>query len=127
MIIDQLVALHTKQQKQFDEGGAIAASGRVCETLLATLLEDSYFAKCPPKSTGREVYGQEFTRQLLQKAAALQLSFEDTVATATAFTARSIVQSYKDFVLPVIPGSFPTMSPQLSTGIRTGHCIFEIL
>ncbi|MCK9599238.1 MAG: anhydro-N-acetylmuramic acid kinase [Sphaerochaeta sp.] len=101
MIIDQLVALHTKQQKQFDEGGAIAASGRVCETLLATLLEDSYFAKCPPKSTGREVYGQEFTRQLLQKAAALQLSFEDTVATATAFTARSIVQSYKDFVLPV--------------------------
>ena len=101
MIIDQLVALHTDQQKQYDEGGAIAASGTVCETLLSLLLEDSYFAKQPPKSTGREVYGYEYTKSLLQEAERLHLSFEDIVATATAFTARTIVQAYRDFVLPV--------------------------
>jgi anhydro-N-acetylmuramic acid kinase len=60
-----------------------------------------YFVKRPPKSTGREVYGYEFTNRLLQKAATLQISFADSVATATAFTAYTIAQSYTDFVLPV--------------------------
>lgn len=101
MIIDQLVALHTNQQKQFDEGGAIAASGSVCKPLLEFLMDDPYFVKRPPKSTGREVYGYEFTNRLLQKAATLQISFADSVATATAFTAYTIAQSYTDFVLPV--------------------------
>jgi len=101
MIIDQLVALHTNQQSQFDKGGAIASTGRVSERLLDVLLNDPYFTKRPPKSTGREVYGLEFTNRLLQKASSLQLSFEDTIATATAFTARTITQAYVDFVLPV--------------------------
>jgi 1,6-anhydro-N-acetylmuramate kinase len=37
----------------------------------------------------------------LKQAEALSLSFEDMVATATAFTAKTIASSYKDFVLPV--------------------------
>ncbi|MBE1162955.1 anhydro-N-acetylmuramic acid kinase [Dyella acidiphila] len=38
----------------FDRDGALAASGRVDDSLLAYLLEDPYFALSPPKSTGRE-------------------------------------------------------------------------
>lgn len=100
MIIDQLVALHTNGRQQYDEGGSIASKGTVCEPLLAFLLDDPYFSKQPPKSTGREVYGFAYTNQLLQKSASLSLCFEDMVATATAFTAYSIAQAYKDFVLP---------------------------
>ncbi len=101
MIIDQLVSLHTGQRQQYDQGGAIAASGTVCKPLLDFLMDDPYFAKQPPKSTGREVYGQAFTDRLLQKAAPMQLSFEDVMATATAFTAYTIARAYTDFVLPV--------------------------
>ncbi|GAB3341308.1 hypothetical protein GCM10027512_09570 [Chromohalobacter beijerinckii] len=38
----------------YDADGAWAASGRVDEALLARLLDDPYFRRSPPKSTGRE-------------------------------------------------------------------------
>lgn len=101
MIIDQIVALGTNQAQQFDDGGANAARGTVCEPLLDEMMDDPYFAKRPPKSTGREVYGSAYSEQVLKRAKALGLSFEDVVATATAFTAKTIAWAYKDFVLPI--------------------------
>ncbi|NCC65379.1 MAG: anhydro-N-acetylmuramic acid kinase, partial [Spirochaetia bacterium] len=61
MIIDQVVALGTNQKQQYDDGGAIAERGKVCEALLAEMMEDPYFSKKPPKSTGREVYGSAYS------------------------------------------------------------------
>jgi anhydro-N-acetylmuramic acid kinase len=101
MIIDQIVALGTHQKQQYDDGGTIAARGTVSIELLTQMMRDPYFAKKPPKSTGREVYGSDYSEQVLKQAEALKLSFEDVVATATAFTAKTIASSYKDFVLPV--------------------------
>lgn len=101
MIIDQIVAHYTNQKQQYDDKGAIAAQGVVCESLLAEMMKDPYFAKKPPKSTGREVYGSAYSAQLLQGATSLGLSFEDLVATVTAFTAKTIAEAYLDFVLPV--------------------------
>ena len=54
----------------------------------------------PPKSTGREVYGADFARSFIESCSAAGLSFEDQVATATAFTAESIARAYRDFILP---------------------------
>ncbi len=101
MIMDALVSLHTSGALQFDEGGLLAASGTVSDTLLSYLMEDPYMSLKPPKSTGREVYGMDFSRSLQDRAVSMGLSFEDLLATATAFTALSIAQSYRDFVLPV--------------------------
>ena len=42
--------------KPFDSGGAWAASGRVIPALLARLLDDPYFSRPPPKSTGRDLF-----------------------------------------------------------------------
>jgi anhydro-N-acetylmuramic acid kinase len=42
--------------RPFDAGGEWAASGRVLPDLLSTLLEEPYFAKPPPKSTGRDLF-----------------------------------------------------------------------
>jgi anhydro-N-acetylmuramic acid kinase len=61
-------------------------------------MEEPYFARKPPKSTGREVYGAAFAASFIEKTRGL--SFEDSVATAAAFTAESIARAYRDFILP---------------------------
>ena len=40
----------------YDRGGAWAQSGRVVDSLLAALLAEPYFARTPPKSTGRDLF-----------------------------------------------------------------------
>jgi len=100
MVIDAVVGIGTKGINRYDPEGSIAAKGNVSEELLNVLMQDAYFLRTPPKSTGREVYGCDFTKKFLQLTEAKGLSFEDSVATATAFTAESIARSYRDFVLP---------------------------
>ncbi len=100
MIIDAVVIAGTNGAERYDPAGAYAARGRVSEALVAELMLDPFFARLPPKSTGREVYGAAFTEAFIGKAAALGLSFEDQVATVTAFTAETIAASYRDFILP---------------------------
>ena len=100
MVIDAVVAEGSGGKERFDDGGTLAAKGRVDEGLVARLMRDPYFSREPPKSTGREVYGIEFSRAFIEEAKAARLGFEDRVATATAFTATSIASAYKDFILP---------------------------
>lgn len=97
MIIDALVRHYTGAS--YDEDGAIAKRGSVNEALLHRLMDDPYFALTPPKSTGREVYGDHFVQHLIEQAS--DLRFEDLIATATAFTAYSIADSYNRFVIPL--------------------------
>ncbi len=94
MIMDALCAEHFG--RPYDEGGAIAASGRVDSTLLGELMNHHYLAEAPPKTTGRELFGVQFARTLARRAQPA-----DLVATATAFTARSIADSYRRFLGPV--------------------------
>jgi anhydro-N-acetylmuramic acid kinase len=86
MIIDQLVAIHSKGAKQFDEDGRIARSGQVDEGLLRKLLADPYFKRRFPKTAGREQYGSEFVNSLVATGRGLP----DLIATATMFTARTV-------------------------------------
>jgi anhydro-N-acetylmuramic acid kinase len=63
MIIDGLVRHFTKGQKAYDAGGHWAAKGRVIEPLLDEMLRLPFFAQKPPKSAGREQFGQQFIQQ----------------------------------------------------------------
>jgi anhydro-N-acetylmuramic acid kinase len=103
MVIDALVRMESGGKRQYDEGGAIAATGRACEALVEDRMRDPYFSRRPPKSTGREVYGSAFAEAFMRDARARGLGFADAVATATAFTAESIARAYRDFVLPMAP------------------------
>jgi len=94
MVVDQLVAIHTKGAQKFDRGGAIGAKGRLNEKLLDTMLRSPYYRKKPPKSAGREQYGREFVDELVQTGLALP----DLIATATAFTAATIEAGIRRFV-----------------------------
>ena len=103
MVMDAVVMDGTRGAMRWDDSGGIAARGRVHEAIVEHLMADPYFARMPPKSTGREVYGAPFVRGFLASCAAAGLSFEDRVATATAFTAESIARACRDFILPSAP------------------------
>lgn len=101
MVMDTLIREATQGKFQFDEGGEIAIRGKVHKELVEKFYrDDPYYLRKPPKSTGREVYGSAFAAGFRNEAIQLGLSHEDMIASATALTALSIVQSYKDFVFP---------------------------
>jgi anhydro-N-acetylmuramic acid kinase len=98
MVLDALVTRLSGGAQTYDRDGAWAARGAVEEALLAGLMQHPFLARRPPKSTGREEFGAACAEALLARAAHLRP--EDLLATATAFTARSIAAAYRDFIGP---------------------------
>jgi anhydro-N-acetylmuramic acid kinase len=91
MLIDAFVRARSKGALRFDRGGALAARGTVAMPLLGTMQAHEYFSQPPPKSTGRELFGEQF---LAAHAAALEaLSDEDGAATLTALTAATVASA----------------------------------
>lgn len=96
MVVDALVARQGDGERRFDPGGEMAARGRISEDLLERALGHEFFARVPPRSTGREMFGAAFVDELLAAGGGLEPA--DLVATATALTARSIADAYRRFV-----------------------------
>jgi anhydro-N-acetylmuramic acid kinase len=69
----------------YDTDGRIASKGKVDEGVLSELLGDPYFSAQPPKSTGRERFGDSYAGDLFRR-----LPGPDAVATAVELTARSV-------------------------------------
>lgn len=101
-LIDGAVRRATNGALPFDRDGAMASRGRVDESLLTGLLDDAYFRAPPPKSTGREHFGGALLDRVAAGLAPGQDedAWCDLVATLTAFTARSIAEAYRAWVLP---------------------------
>lgn len=102
MLIDALAIAASAGQQQYDADGMLAAQGTVIPALLDDAMEDPFFARQPPKSTGREEFGTAYAAEFRAKGLSLGLSDTDLLATATALTARSIADAYRRFVLPTI-------------------------
>ncbi len=89
MVIDALC--RRLFDRPFDPDGRIAREAHgVDERLLAQLLDDAYFAAPPPKSTGRERYGDAFVGELIDTAAKRSIDSGVLLRTATELTARTI-------------------------------------
>jgi len=97
MIMDGLVRHLTKGEKTYDAGGRWAARGRMIEPLLAEMLQLPFFAEQPPKSAGREQFGEHFIKRFILKRRRARP--EDLLRTATELTARSITDTLNRFVL----------------------------
>jgi len=95
VLIDLTVRHFTKGRQSFDKNGRWAGHGRVCEVLLRRWLAHPFFRKRPPKSTGRELFGERFFASVLGDARRRRLSKHDLAATFTAFTAQSIAENYR--------------------------------
>lgn len=102
VLIDLAVYHLSNGEQTYDQDGAWAASGTVQDALVEQWLQQDFFHVPPPKSTGRELFGQAYLEQCLADAAAYCLSPADLLATLTDFTAASIAHSYQTF-LPCLP------------------------
>lgn len=93
MIIDGLVSLITLGREPMDRNGCRAARGRVLDEVLNVWLRHPFLARKPPKSTGREEFGRVFIEAELSRLKRASRSPDDWIATATAFTARTIARA----------------------------------
>ena len=94
MLIDLAVRQFTKGRQAMDRNGAWAARGGASEVLLAEWLQLDFFRRKPPKSTGRELFGEPFYERASRQMRKAGLSRADQLATLTEFTARSIALNY---------------------------------
>ena len=84
--------------RPYDRNGRFAAKGEPIEAVVSRLLRRSFFRHKPPKTAGREQFGQQFALELLRLCR--RADHHDVIATATALTARSIGVAVRDIVLP---------------------------
>ncbi|MED0949001.1 anhydro-N-acetylmuramic acid kinase AnmK [Bacillus mobilis] len=82
----------------YDQNGKIAKQGVVVEEILTYCMNHPFLKMNPPKSTGREQFGEEFVSELLKRFE--KHCKENILTTVTMFTANSIVYHYKEFILP---------------------------
>jgi anhydro-N-acetylmuramic acid kinase len=77
---------------RYDLDGRRAAAGTPVESLLDRLMGHAYFAAAPPKSTGRELFGDAYAADLIHQVREERpgASHDDCVATALELTARSV-------------------------------------
>jgi anhydro-N-acetylmuramic acid kinase len=88
-------------EREFDRNGAVARTGNVLRDVVEMVLKEGYFSALPPKSCGREQFGEVFVSRLIalcRRAGGQRDRDEDVVATATALTAASVVNAYRQFV-----------------------------
>lgn len=100
-LLDLAAECATGGAQRADVDGRIAARGTVDGALLDRLMADPFFALEPPRSTGRERFGHARMDALLAETRpASAAAWADLLATLTAFTARSIGDAYRRWVLP---------------------------
>ena len=107
--------------KPYDKDGEIAKSGNISSSWLDCLLQDEYYFKNPPKTTGREYFSPQYIENALRFAPE---NPADIIATVTALTAKTIAQAYERFIYPdidieeVIIGGGGAYNPQLMKYLR---------
>ncbi len=94
MIIDQLMVRFFG--KDFDQDGEIASAGSIRNDVLEYLMKDEFVHIRPPKSTGRELYGEHFVSALLRKFEGI--TAEDAIASVTEFTSLAVYENYSSFL-----------------------------
>ena len=85
----------------YDHNGELASTGEVDQQLLHRVLDNPWFKIPPPKSTGRELFGEERGRTLAREAKRGDIPDATVIRTLTQATAQSIVEGIEQFVVPV--------------------------
>ena len=128
MVIDALVRHFTGGRKGFDRNAEMAAKGKLLPRLLHMLLRDKYFSRLPPKTTGREQYGEAYLRALLSHREVRRATLVDVIRTATILTALSILDAFYRFIEPrvkigelIVSGGGarnPLLMAQIESGLK---------
>jgi anhydro-N-acetylmuramic acid kinase len=86
--------------QSFDRDGALARVGEIDDDCVEEVLAHPYFARKPPKTTGWEEFGVEYTHGLIEGMAARERSTRDMARTFTEITGATIANAIEDFVRP---------------------------
>ncbi len=97
MMIDY--AMQMLYHRPFDEDGKIAEQGQIISDLYHVLKRHPFFQLEPPKSTGREVFGDAFTDSILKIYH--HEKPEDIIHTLTVLTVETMVEAYQRWIIPV--------------------------
>ena len=100
MLIDALVQHFTHGRLRYDKDARLATQGRAMPALLDDLMRDPYLRLAPPKSTGREYYGQTYVKRVLALGRRHRARLNDLIRAATLFAALSVADALHRFVLP---------------------------
>jgi len=82
--------IHQHQGNPFDEDGNWALQGKINEALLTRMLDDPFFSKTPPKSTGRDDFHLDWLQEKVGKD---NHRAEDVQATLLHLTAHSALEA----------------------------------
>lgn len=99
-LMDSVARLDSGGKIDFDEDGECARKGSVREDLLTRLMKNPYFDLEPPKSTGKELFGEKRGAELFTLVERGEIAVSDLMRTLVEFTSRTIVRAYEKFVFP---------------------------
>lgn len=100
-LMDYAVQRATAGAERYDRDGRLAASARPDEELLGRLLAHPFFREEPPRTTGREVFGERLVDDITAGLTpGVEQEWATTVATLTRLTARSIGDAYRTWIRP---------------------------
>jgi anhydro-N-acetylmuramic acid kinase len=120
-LIDAAVRELTGGAQAYDRDGALGAAGTVDEAALVDLLSEPYYALPIPKSTGKELFHDEYLAAFRARWPALD--GVDLVATLTALTARTVADAARAAGVDLLVCSGggvdnPTLMRMLSEAVR---------
>ena len=98
MCIDAVVREVTEGKERYDKAGARASQGTPYQSLVNEWLKHPFFQLPPPKTTGREMFGDTFAMECLTACRKHGLSDNDCIATLTELTVRTITNYIQQFV-----------------------------
>ena len=98
MCIDAGIREITKGRDRYDRAGMRAAHGTPYQPLVNEWLKHPFFQLQPPKTTGREMFGNTFAMGCLTACRKHGLSDNDCIATLTELTVRTITDYIAQFV-----------------------------
>ncbi len=102
MLIDALVRHLSRGRQAFDRNARMARRGALVPSLLQKLLAHPYFQQPPPKTCGREQFGETFAQRVIQFGRASKAMPESLVRTATLLTPLSIIAAFHRWVFPAL-------------------------
>ncbi|KAK4141685.1 Anhydro-N-acetylmuramic acid kinase [Dichotomopilus funicola] len=99
MFIDAAMRHYTAGEQEYDRDGMWAKRGTVHQaTVDQFLATNPYINHAPPKTTGREVFGDNECHELIEACEKAGCDKYDVVATLTRITAENILYQYRTFL-----------------------------
>lgn len=122
MLLDALTVRLTGGRQAFDRDGRLSRRGKVLPGLLKQLLAHPFLRQPPPRSAGREIFGEALASSLYRRHSRHPF---DLLATVAQLTIESTVRSIERWVLPRgrVDGLYVSgggsRNPVLLEGLRT--------